>query len=67
MTDEDIIKAMTCCTGSYDCCKVCPAKAYNVECGNVLRFNALNLIKRQKAEINRLKNEIHEKRGKENG
>lgn len=63
MTDDDIIRAMDCCTGSYNCCKECPAKVYNVECGNVLRFNALNLIKRQKAEIDCLKNEIHEQEG----
>ena len=67
MTDDDIIKSMNCCTGSCNCCTECPAKAYNVECGNVLKFNALNLIMRQKAEINRLKNEIHEQGGKDNG
>ena len=63
MTDDDIIKSMECCTSSYNCCKVCPAKIYNVECDYVLRFNALNLIRRQKAEIDRLKNEMREQGG----
>ena len=55
MTDNDIIKALECCNGDLDCCKECPAKKNNVECGDVLKNNALKLINRQKAEIERLK------------
>lgn len=58
MTDEEIIKAMECCNGGLDYCKGCPAKEYNVECGNVLKFNVLNLINRQKAEIENLQKEL---------
>ena len=47
MTDNDIIKAL-------ECCKECPAKENNVECGDVLKNNALKLINRQKAEIEKL-------------
>ena len=55
MTDSEIIKALECCTGGLDYCKECPAKEYNVECGDVLKNNALKLINRQKAEIEMLK------------
>ena len=58
MTDNDIIKALECCNGDLDCCKECPAKKNNVECGDVLKNNALKLINRQKAEIYRHKAEI---------
>lgn len=53
MTDNEIIKALECCSG-LDGCKECPAKEYNLECSDVLKFNALKLINRQKAEIERL-------------
>ena len=55
MTDNEIIKALECCNGDLDCCKECPAKENNVECGDVLKNNALKLINRQKAEIEMLK------------
>ncbi|MGN0618540.1 MAG: hypothetical protein ACI4J7_05925 [Ruminiclostridium sp.] len=55
MTDNEIIKALECCNGDLDCCKKCPAKENNVECGDVLKNNALKLINRQKAEIDELK------------
>ena len=55
MTDNEIIKALECCSNGLDGCRECPAKEHNLECGNVLKFRALNLINRQKAEIARLK------------
>lgn len=52
MTDNEIIKALECCMD--DDCDNCPDTFGNCE-HNAMR-NALDLINRQKAEIERLKN-----------
>ena len=61
MTDEQIIKALECCaTDDGDDCFQCPYgnivyKPGNGGCVNRCRKDALNLINRQKAEIEYLK------------
>ncbi len=55
MTDNEIIKALECCdSGSCDGCPL----AYNNYCIHEMRVNAIALINRQKAEIERLEAEI---------
>ena len=60
MTDEQIIKALECCaTDDGDDCFQCPYgnivyKPGNGGCVNRCRKDALDLINRQKAEIERL-------------
>ncbi len=53
MTDNDIIKALGCCAVAYDCID-CP---FDCDCGNMSNLSTavLDLINRQKAEIERLK------------
>lgn len=53
MTDEQIIKALECC--GYKNCKQCPNFSEDIECSEKLIKLALDLINRQKAEIERLK------------
>ena len=55
MTDNDIIKALECCSVHPMKCKKCPYKG-NECCTNAHRKDALDLINRQNAEIERLKN-----------
>ena len=60
MTDKDIIKALECCQTGQDCykCEYQPSKQDRkgtVGCSLQLISNALDLINRQKAEIERLK------------
>ena len=63
MTDEQIIKALECCaTDKTDDCFQCPYdnivyKPGNGGCVNRCRKDALDLINRKKAEIERLKKE----------
>ena len=52
MTDNEIIKALECCGGSN--CHECPIEG----CTDDIFGNALDLINRQKAEIERLKKKI---------
>ena len=55
MTDEQIIKALECCSNiewSY-CCK-CPYREGGIGCITRLANDALALVKRQEAEIRRL-------------
>ena len=57
MTDEEIIKALECCTYSLGVmCKKCPSKTtlQGLGCRNKLSIAALELINRQKAENERL-------------
>ena len=56
-TDEEVIKGLECCS-TYSC-DGCPYRKYATDCVILLPQNALDLVKRQKAEIERLK-------GKEN-
>ena len=55
MTDEQIIKALERCSQHYECCYCNSVE----ECGNkrVLTTSTLELIKRQKAEVERLQKE----------
>ena len=55
MTDNEIIKALECCTANNRC-DTCPRLGMNC-CMNLLIRNALDLINRQKAEIERLEKE----------
>ena len=60
MTDNEIIKALECCCEQrYMCPRECPL--YNVcDCGEmVLEKKAIDLINRQKAEIERLKEKVN--------
>lgn len=66
MTDDEIIKALESCTSQSGCfngTKNCPLEHYHygADCPLRLGLNALDLINRQKAEIDRLKNELHGK------
>lgn len=56
MTDNEIVKALECC--NQNDCKTCPYGKYNTAgwcCMPKLRKDTLDLINRQKAEIERLK------------
>lgn len=55
MTDSDIIKALECCMSDGECA-ACPVRTPGILQGCVERLivNALDLIKRQQAEIERL-------------
>lgn len=59
MTDQDIIKALECCTpNDVCCCEDCayyPEKYNTAGCINELMTNVLDLINRQQAEIESLK------------
>lgn len=55
MTDTEITKALWCCVNGNQCSK-CPLRAMNCS-DNVAMAFAIDLINRQKAEIERLKNE----------
>ena len=59
MTDDEIIKALECCTTKGASCKDCPAftKVDRSECKKFFK-GALDLINRQKAEIERLKKHL---------
>lgn len=59
MTDSEIIKALECCTTKGKSCKNCPAyvKVDRSNCKEAFR-GALDLINRQKAEIDCLQKEL---------
>lgn len=57
MTDNEIIKALECCTEDEDCSH-CPSIKEMPYCSNDIMVGALNLIKRQQEEIEQLKFEI---------
>ena len=56
MTDEQIIKALECCFINKNC-KGCPQRG-EVDCLRTSSIEAIGLINRQKAEIERLQIEI---------
>lgn len=60
MTDEQIIKALECCHSELgNMCSICPLfDLDNDYCEDELHKNTLNLIDRQKAEIEELKDII---------
>lgn len=60
MNDEEIIKALECCTEDEDCAN-CPSIKEIPYCSNDIMVGALNLIKRQQAEIERLNSANDEK------
>ena len=60
MTDNEIIKAFECCIEDKDCAH-CPSIKEMPYCSNDIMVGALNLIKRQRAEIERLKSANDEK------
>ena len=55
-TDEEVIKALKCCLNSRHLmsCQECCFHGKSVNCVYWLEYNALDLINRQKAEIERL-------------
>lgn len=63
MTDNEIIKALECCTDeSYENCSECPYSTDTLSCKRLkLLEDSLDLINRQKAEIERLKSANDEK------
>ena len=56
MTDNEIIKALGCCSKKE--CNTCPCYDDEIECGEILIGHTIDLINRQKAEIERLQNGI---------
>lgn len=60
MTDNEIIKALECCTDeSYENCNECPYSTDTLSCKRLkLLEDSLELINRQKAEIERLKKKV---------
>ena len=66
LTDNEIIKALECCNGSFDRCGECPLDNVSQEklrCWE-LEKSALNLINRLQAENERLKGEVSNARRK---
>lgn len=59
MTDNEIIKALECCSDAKAGCSSCPLCSLKCAyCVKILCNNALDLIKRQKEEIKELKSEV---------
>ena len=58
MTDNEIIKVLECCV-TYEFCTVCPL-VDNCPSSYSLLKSALDLIKRQKADLLRLQNMVGE-------
>ena len=56
-TDNEIVKALECCKNDGIICGECPYKKAN-GCMEKLSADALDLINRQNAEIERLKEEV---------
>ena len=59
MTDNDIVKALECCTTNVASCKDCPAFV-RVDRSNCKKYfrGAIYLINRQKAEIEKLESDL---------
>ena len=55
MTDNEIIKALECCTNNYECPTECPLYKTDGDCLIALNKPTLDLINRQKEEIEILK------------
>lgn len=68
MTDNEIIKALECCVywESDKSCEDCPENTYGFGCGNKLAKHSLDLINRQKAEIEGLNIELQSMRSAAN-
>lgn len=58
MTDKQIVKALECCCAKENCevvsCEKCPLEKH-YECTDIMFHETVDLIKRQKEEIERLK------------
>lgn len=67
MTDTEIIKALSCCRDYVPCKNYCPYAKYKCtidrECIPKLCEDALDLITRQKEEIERLKDMVSQNEG----
>lgn len=62
MTDNEIIKALEYCRDSEDCI-ICPyIETTDMYCEDKLRIDVINLLYRQKAEIEKLKDELADAR-----
>ena len=57
MTDNEIIKALECCCIALNC-EECPCRGNNGTCTGVADFEVLDLINRQKAEIENLRHNL---------
>lgn len=61
MTDKEIIKALECCLAKENCdvisCEKCPLEK-QYECTDIMFRKTIDLINRQKAEIERLEKEL---------
>lgn len=53
MTDNEIIKALECCSANYIACKECPFNSKSF-CERYVIENAFDFVKRQQTEIERL-------------
>ena len=66
MNDNDIIKALECCAFEHNC-NGCfynvPESAYSAQCIEKIMHASLDLINRQKAEIERLKDMVSQNEG----
>lgn len=62
MTDNDIVKALECCKKPVPDCDCCPIERGDM-CFDFLKEVALDLINRQKAEIERLKDMVSQNEG----
>lgn len=60
MTDKEIIKSLECCSKELDVgCRECHyPRTYNANCGSKLMRDALDLINRQKEEIEKLRDRL---------
>ena len=56
MTHSEVINGLKCCNSSKDLCFKCPYIKFGDNCSIKLRKDALKLIKKQQAEIDRLTN-----------
>ena len=65
MTDKEIIKALECCIKPTNGCENCPYYKKE-ECFDMAKRDALNLINRQQAEIQALRENIHNRKSREN-
>lgn len=63
MIDNEIIKALECCSQEYKC-TYCPFEPEYPYCSRILTKNVLEFINRQQAEIERLKDEASKARRK---
>lgn len=61
MTDKEIKKALECCGNENFRCDECPCQSFLYsECYELVTANALDLINRQQAEIERYEKEHNE-------